>query len=119
MAKFLVFLLTFLSTPALAAELSAGQIKELLIGHSIAWWDANGWMMGNLILKSDGKAEIAVEKPTTDRDAGQWSLQGNQICTAWSSMRDGETKCYSVRETSPGHFLTSGGNILEVLTAGV
>jgi hypothetical protein len=119
MRRTIFFLMFICSSPAVAADLSAGQIQEQLVGQPIAWWDANGWMMGNLFLLPDGKAEISVELPKPERDAGQWSLQGNQICTEWSAMRQGEQKCYSVRETSPGHFLTSGGNKFELLNIGV
>jgi hypothetical protein len=119
MRKIAVLLMMFCATPASAADLSAGEIQEQLVGQAIAWWDANGWMMGNLFLLPDGKAEISVEQPKPEHDAGQWTLQGNQICTEWSSMRDGRSKCYSVQETSPGHFLTSGGNKFEVLKIGV
>ena len=119
MLKYLVFAVSFWGASALAEDLSAGQIKEQLIGQSIAWWDANGWMMGNMVLSPNGKAEITLERPEAAHDAGQWKLEGNQICTVWASMRDGMPKCYSVRQTSPGHFVTSGGNEFAIRSVGV
>ena len=119
MQKYLIFALLFFGAPAFAEELSADQIEQQLIGQSISWWDANGWMTGSLILSADGKAEIFVKGPRQAHDAGQWTFQGNLICTVWSSMRGGLSKCYSVREVGSGHFMTSGGNEFQIVSAGV
>ncbi len=119
MRRFLVVALLCWSSAAQAEGLSAAEINEQLIGQSIAWADSNGWTTGSLFLLPDGKAEITIDDPQPARDAGQWSLQGDQLCTVWSSMRSSVSKCYTVRETSPGHFVTSGGNEFEIRSIGV
>ena len=119
MRKFVFISLLLLSNPVCAEDLNANQIHNELIGQTIAWWDLSGWMAGSLVLTPDGKATISVETPHHAADAGQWTLQGNQICTSWNSMREGNTKCYTVQGTKPGHYITSGGNEFEVLSIGV
>ncbi len=104
---------------AFGAELDAGQLRGELVGQLIQWWESDGWHSGNLRLLPDGRAEIIVERPDAANDDGQWSIRGNEICTAWSSMRNRETKCYSVEQLAPGRFITSGGNVFEIMTAGV
>ena len=104
---------------ASAEGLSGFEINEKLVGQSIAWADSNGWSTGSLFLLEGGKAEITVDDPKPARDFGIWTLRGNQLCTVWSSMRDNLAKCYTVSETSPGHFVTSGGNEFEILNIGV
>lgn len=117
--RFLLFLVLMGPQLAHAQDLDASQINEELVGRSITWSDANGWASGSLVLMPSGKAEITVTQPQEASDAGQWTLDGNAICTAWNSMRQGLTKCYSVRETKPGHFVTSGGNEFEIRYFGV
>ena len=110
MRYFLSTMLLFMATPALAETLDAKAIQNQLIGQHITWWDAQGDMTGDLILLPSGDAQLTVNAPTTASDKGQWTLQGNQLCTIWSRMRAGTAKCYTLRETLPGHFITSGGN---------
>ena len=119
MRKFAFISLLLLSNPVFAEDLNANRIHDELIGQTIAWWDLRGWMAGTLVLMPGGKASISVETPKHSADVGQWTLQGNQICTAWNSMRERNIKCYSVRETKPGHYITSGGNEFEILSIGV
>lgn len=119
MKKILLFLAVLAPQAAQAQDLDASQINEELVGHSITWSDANGWTSGSLVLLPSGKAEITVTHPQEARDTGQWSLDGNTICTVWNSMRQGQTKCYSVRQINPGHFVTSGGNEFEIEYFGV
>jgi hypothetical protein len=114
MFRFLILALAFLAAEAKADGLSAAQINAQLVGQSIAWADLNGWSTGSLFLLPDGKAEITVDDPKPARDTGQWSLQGDKLCTTWSSMRSNVVKCYSVREIRPGHYITSGGNEFDI-----
>lgn len=119
MRKIIFISLIFITKSALADELSATQIDDEIIGQSIAWWDSTGWMGGNLVLLPGGKALIKVETPQPSRDSGSWSISGNQVCTFWKSFRQGQEKCYSLKEVEPGHFVTSGGNEFKILSAGV
>jgi hypothetical protein len=114
MHRFLILALVFCTTAAKADGLSAEQINEQLVGQSIAWADMNGWSTGSLFLLPDGKAEITVDDPHPTRDIGEWTLQGDQLCTTWSAMRSNLAKCYTVREMSPGHYVTSGGNEFDI-----
>ena len=119
MRKIAMISLILFSNPAFADDLNANQIQQELVGQTISWWDSAGWIGGNLILMPSGRATISVESPHHATDSGQWSLRGNQICTKWSSMREGGLKCYSIREVAPGHFVTSGGNEFEIISVGV
>lgn len=119
MGRIFFISLILLTKSALAADLDASQIRDQLVGQSIVWWDSVGWMGGNMVLLPDGHAQIKVETPHPSSDRGNWSLQGNQVCTFWNSLRDGKAKCYSVHEIEAGHFITSGGNEFVVQSAGV
>lgn len=104
----IIFLLT--ATHAVAETLDANTIKSQLIGPSITWWSERGEMKGEMTLSPSGEAHITINAPQPASDDGHWSLEGNQLCTVWSTMRQGIAKCYTLRETTHGHFLTSGGN---------
>ena len=119
MRKLAFIALTLCCNPASAEELSAGRIQNELVGQTIIWWESSGWLTGHLVLLPDGRAKLAVESPRPANDVGQWTIRGNEICTAWNSMRAGNSKCYSIQETETGHFITSGGNEFEVPGAGV
>ena len=119
MKRILVFLVLMCPQLANAQDLDASQITDELVGHSITWSDLSGWTSGSMVLLPNGKAEISIENPQRATDAGQWMLNGNSICTVWDSMRQGATKCYSVHETKPGHYVTSGGNEFEIDYIGV
>lgn len=108
-----------LSPSAVAADLTASEIQDELIGRSLGWWEEGGWHAGGLVLSPDGRAEITVDTPDVRADAGRWSLDGNRICTAWSDVRAGLRKCYTVQRGDAGRFVTSGGNVFEVRDVGV
>jgi hypothetical protein len=119
MNRFLILIVFLWPLTASAEGLSGPEINNKLVGQPIVWVDSNGWSTGSLFLLEDGKAEITVDDPRPSRDFGVWSLQGDQLCTVWSSMRNNMAKCYTVSETSPGHFVTSGGNEFEIRNIGV
>jgi hypothetical protein len=116
-----VFLLAGLLMPGIAfgADMTTGEIRDELVGRSIYWWEADGWLRGQLVLAPDGFAEITVEKPDVKGDTGTWALKNDQICTAWAGFRSGDEKCYSLTREAPGRFVTSGGNIFEIRETGV
>jgi hypothetical protein len=105
--------------PAFAADLTPGEIRSELVGHSIVWWEDGGWRQGQLVLAPDGSAEITVDRPQASGDVGRWSIRDGEICTEWSEIRSGQAKCYSIRRDEAGRFVTSGGNVFEVREAGV
>ncbi|MCA3555624.1 hypothetical protein [Aestuariivirga sp.] len=118
--KILVFAVSMLlCASAPAAELAGPDLRAALIGQTIQWWEDGGWHAGNLSLLPDGRAEITIESPRPQRDAGRWSISGNRLCTAWSSLRGRETKCYSLERAGPDRFVTSGGNVFVIISAGV
>ena len=104
--------------PAQAAELDAVSLRGELVGPLIQWWENDGWHSGQLKLLPDGRAELMVDAPERTSDGGRWTIRGNQMCTAWQSLRAGSEKCYSVEQVSPTRFITSGGNVFEIMTAG-
>lgn len=117
--KMWVFGISFLLCGAASAgELDGSELRDALVGQTIQWWENDGWHAGNLSLLPDGRAEITVDSPTETRDDGRWSISGNQLCTSWTSLRGRETKCYAVMRAGPNRFITSGGNVFVVLTAG-
>ncbi|WP_152980028.1 hypothetical protein [Mesorhizobium sp. 1M-11] len=106
-----------------AADLTSTELKNELVGRSIAWWEDGGWRGGSLILAPDGSAEITIDNSGDNSarhgDRGRWALRNGELCTVWSEIRDGGEKCYSVRRGERGRFVTSGGNVFEIRDAGV
>jgi hypothetical protein len=115
----LAFLAGLWTAPALAADLTPGEIRDELVGRSIIWWEEGGWFQGRLVLSPDGTAEITVDNPDPAGDVGSWAIRGGEICTEWDEVRGGVEKCYSIQRGSDGRFVTSGGNIFEIREAGV
>lgn len=93
-------------------------IEREIVGQSIVWWEADGWRRGSLLLAPDGRAEITVDDPEAAADSGRWTLRGDQVCTVWNGLRDGEEKCYGLSRVGDGRFVTTGGNVFEVRFAG-
>lgn len=108
---------------ASAGDLTSTELKNELVGRSIAWWEDGGWRGGSLILAPDGSAEITIDRSgansTRHGDKGRWALRNGELCTVWSEIREGGEKCYSVRRGERGRFVTSGGNVFEIRDAGV
>lgn len=104
---------------AKAGDLSSSELQNELIGRSISWWEASGWRGGSLLLAPDGTAEITIENTAQHGDKGRWVLRNGELCTTWREIRDGGEKCYSVRRSEHGRFVTSGGNVFEIRDAGV
>jgi hypothetical protein len=115
----LAFLAALWTMPAVAADLTAGEIRNELVGRAIAWWEEGGWFQGRLVLAPDGTAEITVDSPNFVTDTGRWAIQDGEICTEWGEIRAGVKKCYSVQRGHSGRFVTSGGNVFEIREAGV
>ena len=124
MGRFLLVLLMMSAglasaSAAFAGELSSGEIRSELVGHSISWWEQGGWFSGHLMLLPDGRAEISVDAPKRAGDIGRWSVRGDQLCTEWGDFRAGQEKCYSLQRSDAGRFETSGGNVFEISETGV
>ena len=104
---------------AAAGDLAGADLKDALVGQTLQWWETDGWRYGHMTLLPDGRAEITLDAPVAQHDEGQWRISGSQLCTSWSSLRGRDTKCYSVQRTAPDRFMTSGGNVFVVVSAGV
>ncbi len=117
-ASFLLFLLGFSALGALAGDLTQAEIEGELVGRHILWWEDGGWQTGHLVLSPDGAAELSLDRPARGGDSGRWAWRDGQLCTAWSQMRGGSEKCYTIRRGADGNFVTSGGNVFEVREAG-
>jgi len=115
----IIFLLICLiSSAASAAELNSQQLRLALIGQPIHWWEESGWHAGEVVFLPDGRAKIFVDVPSELSDVGRWHIRGSQICTSWTRLRGESMKCYTVEQVGPNRFVTSGGNIFEVVMVG-
>ena len=114
-----VILVAMGSASAFAADLGPEDIRAELVGQTIEWWSDGGWLGGALMLLPDGHAEIELTSPKTGHDVGRWSIEGRRLCTVWTALRDGAPICYTIRPAGIGRFVTSGGNVFEVRSAGV
>lgn len=114
-------------TAGLAASVVFSQAEEIgrtdiageLVGKHIVWWEEAGWRHGHLFLMPGGQAEITVDRPESTGDVGRWHLDGDTLCTQWSTIRSGAEKCYRISRGDDGLFLTTGGNVFEIRELGV
>lgn len=114
----LAALVLALSAGAVAAnDLAARDIQRDLVGPSIRWSDEDAWLSGDLQLSPDGKASITSENPVA-ADEGHWRLVGDQLCTTWSRTRGGTEKCYRIRQVAARRYVTTGGNVFEIVEPG-
>ncbi|MFN8828918.1 MAG: hypothetical protein ACK50Q_01210 [Labrys sp. (in: a-proteobacteria)] len=114
---FLVALILPIAGGARAGDLTGADIRNELIGQTMSWWETDGWNRGEMRLEPGGAARLVVSAPAPAQDAGRWTLDGDRLCTVWSALRE-ERKCYAVRRVAPGRYLTSGGNMFEIVFAG-
>lgn len=105
------------ATGAGAAELGEADVRAALVGKSLRWWAEDGWLHGDLTFERDGSASITSENPAA-ADRGRWRFADGQICTVWHATRGGAEKCYFVRQVSRHRFVTTGGNVFEIVEPG-
>ncbi|MBL8574983.1 MAG: hypothetical protein JNM13_15010 [Hyphomicrobiaceae bacterium] len=107
-----------LAGPVVAVELDAAAIRDRLVDQSILWWADGGFLHGGLELAADGSAAITMENPS-GADIGRWRLDGAALCTRWNAARSGDEKCYRIRQVAPHRFVTTGGNVFELIAPGM
>ncbi len=95
-------------------ELTEAQLRQNLVGQSIMWWADGGFLHGALDLTADGRAAITIEHPVGS-DVGRWRILASQLCTTWSSARDGAELCYHVRQITAHRFVTTSGHVFELV----
>ena len=124
MAAFVRVLLALLALTSVAnaadqdrRELSEADIQSRLVGHALRWWAEDTWYYGEVLFAPDGSAMVTMENPTGS-DEGRWRLAQGEICTKWQSARGGSEKCYRVVQVAERRFVTSGGNVFEIIEPG-
>jgi hypothetical protein len=118
-AAFGVILMLAGSGAAADPALSPGEIRAEILGAPIAWRETEGWRYGWLYLAPDGGARIDLMGPEGSiADEGRWRLEGDRLCTTWSALREGVERCYGLRRAGAARFVTTGGNVFEVLAPG-
>ena len=94
------------ATCALALSVSTGvvvaqddnwppeRIKSEWVGKKVFSRAANG-QLADFWLREDGTAEIALANGFSD--TGKWWLSDTGYCTKWQKIRNGEERCFTVR----------------------
>ncbi|NWG73867.1 MAG: hypothetical protein HXY24_04560 [Rubrivivax sp.] len=84
------------TTSALAqdADWTADRIKSEWVGKKVFSRGASG-QLADLWLKEDGGAEVSLANGFSD--AGKWRLSDTGFCTKWQKIRNGEERCFTVR----------------------
>lgn len=70
------------------------RIKSEWVGKKVFSRTANG-ALADFWMRDDGTAEVAVGNNFTDK--GTWWLSDRGYCTKWQKIRDGEERCFTVR----------------------
>lgn len=86
--------------PAAAGSLSGDAIKSLMSGKSVSWVTSDGTWKGVSKYNRNGSATVNINAPEKSKDAGKWWVSGNQFCSQWTNLRDGQAKCWDVETTS-------------------
>jgi ABC-type phosphate transport system substrate-binding protein len=87
-------------TGAKAETLNSQQIKSVMIGKSVSWVTPDGKSQGFALYRPNGTASVTVTAPNKFNDSGTWRMQGNQFCSTWQVIRDGQEGCSTVRTTT-------------------
>jgi hypothetical protein len=114
----LLFLLAFgLPGRALDANgtMPVTEITTQVIGRKLIWRSLDGSLgvHGEILFTADGKVAMTTNIPGLETDQGNWWFDEDQLCTRWSSARDGEAKCYRLIDQGAGRYMTTGGNLFE------
>ena len=87
------------ASPVHAATLSGDEIRDKIIGKRLDWVGDNGWK-GKVRHRKNGKSSLTVVSPDRIKDKGTWRIKGNQLCSTWTNIRDGQEGCTSVKTTA-------------------
>lgn len=81
--------------------LSDQELSSLLTRERTIAFERTGYT-GTALLAEDRTFEATV--PRLGRDAGEWWLDDNQICSRWARFRQGRTLCAVVGITPDGIY---------------
>lgn len=70
------------------------RIKSEWVGKKVFSRAANG-QLADFWMKEDGSAELGLANGFSD--TGQWRLSDTGYCAKWQKIRNGEERCFTVR----------------------
>jgi len=109
-------LLSFNNTQAEANALAGDRLSETIGGHTVVMqtmgaslpvaYRANGTMSGRM---QSYVAAMAGE--STLNDSGKWWIKGAMLCQRWRHWLDGNTYCFSLKQSgSTIHWTSTSGH---------
>jgi len=102
-----------MALPAHATEraLSANELNAMVSNTEIAF--SSRWVSGVTSYRQDGSARTDLAIGVSDH--GKWWLNGNQVCTQWQRLRNGQANCVTIFQGDGETFRTSNGFIIRAL----
>jgi hypothetical protein len=94
--------------------LGSADITKRIVGVLMLWEATDGPQHGDIIFAEDGTVTMTTTIPGLPKDLGRWRVDRGQVCTTWDQARGGAEKCYTLEETEPDVFRTSGGNLFRI-----
>jgi len=95
-----------LPASASAANMTAAQIEEKVIGRTLGFETDSG-LAGEIHYAPAGTSTIEVDGLFSDK--GTWRFNGDEFCTRWDIIRDGEEKCTDFHQVDETTFEVSDG----------
>lgn len=89
-----------LPSMANAETLNSQQVKALMVGTTVSWVTPDGETRGYSRYRPNGTSAVTVTAPNEFKDKGTWRIMGNQFCSTWKVIRDGQEGCSTVRTTT-------------------
>lgn len=83
-----------------AETLTAEQVQSVMIGKRIDWATPDGRTTGYSMYKKNGSSTLTITAPNKMKDKGTWRIVGDEFCSKWTTIRDGQEACSTLRTTN-------------------
>lgn len=102
-----------MAMPAHATDraLSANELTTMVSNMDIAF--SSRFISGVTSYRLDGSARTELAIGVSDQ--GKWWLDGDQVCTQWQSLRNGDVSCVTIYQGDGDTYRTSNGFTIRAL----
>jgi hypothetical protein len=101
------------AAPGWTAELTGDDIKAKVIGRQFSWRSVDGRFSGVVRYAKNGVVTTSGNLPANLKsDTGTWRLSGNQLCTKFKKLRQGQETCPTYQLRPDGTIFSTNDVIL-------
>ncbi|GGK18215.1 hypothetical protein [Salinarimonas ramus] len=92
--------------------LSREEIRALVDGKTYRFEVPQRGFARTTTIDADGAQALTSNIPGIETDTGSWRIAGNELCSRWTKIRNGDESCQTVTPQSDTRYETSNGTIL-------